>query len=342
MFRELPKFTFLLNINREYIFYVHKYRIQKNSIYTRRTKYNSITGMKLVQIHNFLDSYKRFSYILGRQFDKSPSQSIAKLLYQSDLEMTAGMFTSLWVVTTLLCTGITAAVSAVIFGAPFSPVHSNTPLIFILGLTGTVAAGVGIGFPFFLQNKISNKKRDIESQLPYALAFMSILASSGSTPLEIIRRLAIEDYGHVSNEFKKVLFRVEILGEDAVTAMNALMNNTPSEQFRDICIDMTNIIYGGGGFKQYLEAKSKDLMSMRRQAYKEFVESLAVFGEGYLGGIIMLITLSVLGIVISGALGIELGPFKPSEMWFYLIYLVTPLVNIVFLQVLGVKYSTNP
>ena len=78
--------------------------------------------------------------------------------------------------------------------------------------------------------------------------------------------------------------------------------------------------------------KSKDLMGIRRQTYKEFVESLTVFAEGYLGGIVMVITLAVLGIIISGALSIKLGPFSTSDLLFYLIYLITPLVNVVFLQ----------
>jgi flagellar protein FlaJ len=124
--------------------------------------------------------------------------------------------------------------------------------------------------------------------------------------------------------------------------MHTLINNTPSEPFRDICIDVTNIIYSGGGLKGYLEAKSKELMATRRQVYKEFVESLSTYAEGYLGGIIMIITLGVLGIVISGALGIEFGPLTPSQMFNLLVYVVTPVVNIIFLAMLGVKYSTTP
>jgi flagellar protein FlaJ len=234
------------------------------------------------------------------------------------------------------------ALSSVIFFLPQSPFHNGSPYVYILLITLIGVGASAIGFPFYLQNEIENKKRDIDKQIPYALAFMSILASSGATPLEIIRRLSREDYGQISNEFRKVLFRVDILGEDVVTAMNGLVHNTPSDLFRDICVDLTNIIYGGGGLKSYLETKSKELMAIRRQTYKEFVESLAIFGEGYLGGVVMTLTLAILGIVISGALGIELGPFEPKDLFKYLIYLIIPLINIVFLQMLSVKYSTNP
>ena len=287
-------------------------------------------------------AYKKICYSWGRFLDRQPHDSTAQLLYRADVEMTPGIFLSLWITTVVLASAIAIILSLIVFWAPFSPFSVDDPLLYILILTVVAGAVTGGAFPFYLQNKISNKKLDIEKKIPYALAFMSILASSGATPLDIIRRVVQEDYGHISREFAKVLFRVDVLGEDAVTAMNDLVANTPSEIFRAICIDLTNIMYGGGGLKEYLSMKSKDLMSIRRQTYKEFVESLAVFAEGYLGGIVMVITLAVLGIIISGALSIKLGPFSSSDLLFYLIYLVTPLVNVVFLQVLSVKYSTNP
>jgi flagellar protein FlaJ len=231
---------------------------------------------------------------------------------------------------------------SLLFLAPFSPFAGPSRLLYVVVLTLLAGVTIGGGFPFYLQNQITNKRMDIERQLPYAFAFMSILSSSGTTPLEVIRRIAHEDYGHVSKEFQKVVFRVDILGEDVITSMNVLVANTPSKIFRDICIDLTNIIYSGGGMKDYLEAKSKEMMAMRRVMYREFVDSLSVFGEMYLGGIVMLIIFAALGVILSGALGIDLGPFTPKEMFNYLIYLIVPLVNVVFLQVLGVKYSTNP
>ncbi len=291
---------------------------------------------------SILEQYKKYCYIIGRELDRSPNPAIARMLYQVDAEITPGMFMSLWISTTLLTAAGMLCAGLILFTAPFSPFQIEPPLPYILLFPAIGIGGVGIGFPFYLQTQISNKKMDIERKLPYALSFMSILASSGATPLDILRRVAREDYGHISNEFKKVLFRTDVLGEDVVTAMHSLVNNTPSELFRDICIDITNIIYSGGGLKGYLEGKSKELMSIRRQIYKEFVDSLAVFGEGYLGGVVMILTLSVLGIVISGALGIELGPLTPTQMFDLLIYVLIPVINLVFLQMLSVKYSTTP
>jgi flagellar protein FlaJ len=287
------------------------------------------------------ERYQKICYIYGKYLDKEEHSNIARMIYQADLEMTPGLFLSMIIFSAIGAAAVMALISVFIFALPISPFYSPNAPLYIAGLTLLTGIAAGGGFPFYLQNQISNKKMDIERNLPYALAFMSILASSGTTPLDILKSVANENYGHISREFSKVLFRVEILGEDAVTAMNALVSNTPSDPFRDICIDISNLIYGGGGLSGYLNAKSKELMNIRRQTDKEFVESLGVFGEGYLGGVIMVLTLAILGIVITGALGIQIGPLKTDEMFFILIYVAVPIINLVFLQILAVKYSTS-
>ena len=92
----------------------------------------------------------------------------------------------------------------------------------------------------------------------------------------------------------------------------------------------------------YLEIKSKDMMMLRRLVQKEFVDSLSVYGEAYLGGIVLSIVLAILGIVVTGALGIEVGLFKPQDLFNIFIYFVLPFVNILFLALLWTKYSRSP
>jgi flagellar protein FlaJ len=278
-------------------------------------------------------SYTRVCYfLLGRYLDEIHIPSITNMLYQADMEMTAGMFLSMATISSLLASAPVLVFTFIYFGAsPFVPL-----------LTLLTLAVVFVGFPFVIYNTISNKKIGLEKELPFALAYMSILSSAGSTPLEILRRMAMEDYGDISREFRKVMYKVDVLGQDEVSAMNDLANNTPSEVFRAISIDLANIMYSGSGMKEYLEAKSKDLLDIKRQAQKEFVDSLAVYAEGYLGGILMIIILAVLGIAMAGALDIPLGPFQPSEVFTLLIYAIIPMVNIMFYLLLEQKYSRAP
>jgi flagellar protein FlaJ len=273
-----------------------------------------------------------FCYHFGRYIDETPRDSVAKMLYQSDTEMTSGMFVSLAGVTALVAGAMMFVSSAIVFRGDMVYVTALSVFTFALTLAG---------FPFVLYNKISAKKMNIEQELPYMLGYMSVLASAGTSPIDVIRRISIEEYGHISKEFGKVIYRVDILGEDAVTAMSDLIQNTPSEMFRVICIDLANIVHSGSGFMDYLEIKSRDLMTMRRLVQKEFVDSLSVYGEGYLGGVVMSVVLAVLGIVVCGALGIDLGIFEPRDLFNVFVYFVLPFVNIIFLAMLSMKYSRS-
>lgn len=277
--------------------------------------------------------YKRLCYkYLGIYLENIPVPQISSMLYQADIEMTPGMFLSMAVVSSILATIPVFIFSYVMFGIS----------MYMAGLVLVTLTVVLVMFPFVLYNKTSNKKISIEKELPFALGYMSILSSAGSTPLDVIRRIAIDNYGDISKEFRKVMYMVDVLGEDEVSAMNDLANNTPSEIFRGIIIDIANIMYSGSGMKLYLESKSKDLLDIKRQTQSEFVESLTVFGEGYMGGVLMAVILAVLGIVMAGALDIPLGPFKPGEMFSYFVYLILPFINIMFYLMLEMKYSRSP
>ncbi|AFV22583.1 hypothetical protein Mpsy_0372 [Methanolobus psychrophilus R15] len=287
------------------------------------------------ETNEYLEKYKMFCYFLGKYFDRKPQEDISRSLYQADMIMTPGMFISLSIVTAIIATAIVFIFSVILFR------NSSTPLVYI-GMLTFLTFGLTIsGFPFVLYNKISGKNMNIEHELPFALSYMSILASAGSSPMDVVRTVAIEDYGEISTEFGKVMYRVDVLGEDGVTAMNHLVRNTSSESFRTICMDLANAMQAGGGLRTYLEMKSKELMDLRGKLQREFVDSLAVYGEGYLSGVVMSVVLVVLMIVVGSALGIDLGPLTPRQMFNLFVYFALPFINIVFLILLWMKYSRS-
>lgn len=285
--------------------------------------------------NKYLEKYKMFCYILGKNFDKKPQEEIARSLYQADMIMTPVMFMSLAVVTATIASCIVFLVSVILFR------NAVTPLVYIGTLTFLTFGLTVSGFPFVLYNKISGKNMNIEHELPFALSYMSILASAGSSPMDVVRTVAIEDYGEISIEFGKVMYRVDVLGEDGVTAMNHLVRNTSSESFRTICMDLANAMQAGGGLRTYLEMKSRELMELRGKLQKEFVDSLAIYGEGYLSGVVMSVVLVVLMIVVGSALGIDLGIMTPRQMFNFFVYFALPFINVIFLVLLWMKYSRS-
>ncbi|WP_440946417.1 type II secretion system F family protein [Methanosarcina sp. T3] len=284
---------------------------------------------------NLAEKYKHFCYRFGIYFDRKPNTDLAKSLYQADVEITPGMFISLAIITSLLVSFFMFIISTVLFyGMPNAFVYVFSLTFLTLGLS------LG-GFPFALYNKVSNKNMNIQHEIPFALSYMSVLASGGSQPLDVIRRVAAEDYGEISRELSKVMYRIDALGEDGNTAMSYLIQNTSSEHLRAVCIDLSNAMQAGGGLQAYLELKSKELMEMRRQAQKAFVDSLSIYGEGYLSGIVMSVVLVVLMIVICSALGIDLKIMTPRQLFNFFVYFALPFINLMFILMLWMKYSRS-
>ncbi len=191
-----------------------------------------------------------------------------------------------------------------------------------------------ITFPFIIYNKISEKVVGIDRELPYALSFMSILASTGTTPLDMIRKIAHEDFGYVSKEFRKMLYRVDYLGEDIITAMNYLANSTPSKKFREICIELSSIIHTGSGLRDFLNNQNRELMAIKKNALKEYMDLLGMYAEIYLGGVVMTTVMGLIGIILIGTLGIELPVLTLKQLFMLFVYFVVPFMNFMYLIIL--------
>ncbi len=289
------------------------------------------TKPAVVKKNTIYNKYKSFCYRFSVPFDTNPDPELTKSLYQANINMTAGMFISFAIITSLIVTIFVTFISLIIF--------LMTDLLAIFALPFITFFICIAGFPFTLYNTISNKNTNIQHEMPFVISYMSVLSSGGSIPVEIIKRVAEEDYGEVSKEFSKVVFRIESLGEDAISAMSHLIQNTSSEVLRMVCIDISNSMQTGGGLRTYLEVKSKELMTMRREAQKAFVESLSIYGEGYLSGVTMLFIMVVLMIVISSALGLDLKIMTARQMFLLFTYFVIPFINIIFLIMVWIKYS---
>jgi len=283
--------------------------------------------------------YMCFSYSsIGEWLDKRRFKRLSGMLYQADIEMTPGMFISLCLLTAALSAVFVFIISDILLTYVIESLMAVPLSLMVASVTFSAVIG---GFFFYLLNRINIKKVEIERDLPFALSYMSIMASAGSTPLKVLASVSIQSYGHISNEFQKMGYRVYFLGEDCITAINNLANNTPSRIFRDICLELGNIIHSGTGLPEYLAEKSQDLISIKRISMREFMEDLSLLAEIYL--VIVLFTiLSVIAIPIIGVFGLTLISLSANHMFVIFTYILLPLANVLFLALLEVKYSTIP
>jgi flagellar protein FlaJ len=278
------------------------------------------------------EKYIKLCYKLGRYFDKQPNTVLLRKLSMVGITgVSPGTFIAMEILTPIVGAALVYIVSSILF--MFVP-HIISPFHIAL-LAGLIILGM---FPLAMHVKTYNKKVSIDNELPYVLAHMSIMAATGATPLKTIENIATSDYGDISAEFRKVLYKTNVQGEDAITALDQLAMITPSLIFRELCLDLANLIHAGGGLKDYLEDKTTYLLERRRRIEKQFADSLAMYAELYVGGIMMLAIMGIIGIITAGAVGISIGDIPISTVFDIFIYGIVPAANGLFLLILELMY----
>jgi len=283
--------------------------------------------------------YNKFSYFPFRWIDNRPHPGILQVLYKADIQMLPGMYLGSIIITAIMVTISLLFVSWFVFAYLLA---SPLALIFeiVLPLAG-LGASLG-ALPLITLNKITGKRVKIDSVLPFVLAYMATLSSAGMNPVETIRAVGLKDFGPVSREFQKISYRSDVLGEDIISAINHIALNTPSETLRELLIGMSNIIISGGSLRTYCEQESKELFALKRAKLRGFIDSLAAFSEGYIGGIIVSLIMGVIGIIVLGALGLKVLPFlNTADLFDILIFVLVPLINVVFLAMLETRFSSG-
>jgi flagellar protein FlaJ len=277
----------------------------------------------------FTDSCLKFCYRLGKGLDKKPRVSLQTKLSRANVtDISAGTFFALEIITPLISAALTFTLSLILL-------RNFILALFVSGVTAFAAFG---SFPLLLHIKSYNRMVNINRELPYALSHMSIMAGTGATPLKTIEDIATSDYGDVSAEFRKMLYKTNIQGEDAVTALDHLAKVTPSPIFRELCLDFANIIHTGGGLQDYLANKSSHLLEERRRIEKQFTDSLSMYAESYVGGILMLVILGIVGVITAGTLGLTPFGLPIDTLFKIFIYAVVPAASGLFLLILELIY----
>ena len=176
--------------------------------------------------------------------------------------------------------------------------------------------------------KAWERKAKIDGQLPYAIGWMSSMATSGVIPYMIFKKLAeTEEYfGEVSREAKLVVKDVELLGYDFIGAMRNLASVTPSDRLRSFIQGALTNTLSGGEMRDYFIGKARLTMDENRKSFADFISTLEMVAEVY---IIALVAAPLLIIVMFAAMMMLRGSSPAILM--IIIYGAIPLGSMLFL-----------
>jgi flagellar protein FlaJ len=212
---------------------------------------------------------------------------------------------------------------------------------FSLGLTDLIVSimfaliaffGVYMIFHVYPGIKAWERKGKIDANLPYAIGYISAMAAIGVYPYTIFKKLskAEETYGEVSNELTLLVRDVELLGIDFITSLKKLVVTTPSVNMRAFLQGAVTTALSGGEMGSYFVNTATEYMEERRKTYERFIETLGIFAEFYVIGMVAAPLLLVVVLSIMVFLG-----GASLEGLATIIYLVIPFSSAAFILLIG-------
>lgn len=292
-------------------------------------------------VESVKEKYKLFCLkIIGRRFsERQKFANLGEKLKMADIKLTPEIYISITVMTGVIVTLASLFAYYIIFQHIIGSASWISYTLILTGITSVVSFGY---FPFVVKSKISNRKSQIDHDMPFVLSKLSILSSTGLTPIKIFRNMVQrEEQTAITSEFKKIVYKIDVEGKDIITSVSETAKETPSEVFREALWDIANMIHQGGSLDRYLREKADTTMQLKRDIQKEFIDKLGTFSEIYISlvlvGVIFLgIAAVLLDIMRSDAMGLT-----ASSLLLLLTYGLIPIAVIAINILVSMSYSRS-
>ncbi len=188
------------------------------------------------------------------------------------------------------------------------------------------------GFYAYPYSKLKQRRRNVNTNLPFAINHMAAVSSSGVAPVRMFKLIAeSKEYGEVSAEIEKIVNYVDIFGYDILTALKAVAATTPAYQFKDFLEGMVSTTQTGGDIKSYFSQKAEEAMMNYKMDRQKYTETIATYSDIYTGILIAAPLFFVAALSMVSLLGGKVGGFSVNTVIVIGTYLIIPFMNVCFL-----------
>ncbi|MCL6579309.1 MAG: type II secretion system F family protein [Candidatus Bathyarchaeota archaeon] len=199
------------------------------------------------------------------------------------------------------------------------------PIIFLVPLPFYVM----IGFLLIPMSKASDRASNLEREMPFAAAYISVMASGGIAPYTSFKRLAeVELMPSMRSEAREILKDVEIFGIDPLTAIENAAKKNPLDVFKDFLSGYASTVIIGGDIGHFLERKAEDIFKTRAMRVKAAAERLGMLLETF---IIVMVLMSLCFYILFSVESFYSAGISSSSGIILYTYLFTPMLSMVFI-----------
>jgi flagellar protein FlaJ len=199
------------------------------------------------------------------------------------------------------------------------------PIIFLIPLPSYVM----IGFLLVPMSKAGERAGNLEREVPFATAYISVMASGGISPYTSFKRLSeIDLMPSVQVEARDITKDVEIFGTDPLTAIGNAAKRNPLDIFKDFLSGYASTVIIGGDISHFLERKSEDIFRIRAMRVKAAAERLGMLLETF---IIVMVLMSLCFYILFSVDSLYSTGISMSSSIILYTYLLMPMLSLMFI-----------
>jgi archaeal flagellar protein FlaJ len=290
---------------------------------------------------DFATRYRMFCFhVLGQRLERGEgSVLLAERLKRAGVNVPPAVHTAMLVLTALLAAVVMAAVAFLLF---FEVLRSGHWYLYVVVLAAVGAGSVVAGFRFLLDTRIANRKDQLERELPFSLSELSVLASTGTSPIRLIRHMAQRDHDPaLTATFRQIVYKADVQGKDLITALAETAKESPSTAVRDTLWDLANMVHQGGNLDEYLRSKSDAVLQLKRLVQKEFIERLSTFLDMYVSLVLVGVLMIAVAAFLLNALGSTAGGLNANELLLLLTFGLVPVAVAMTIIMVSMAYARS-
>jgi len=203
-----------------------------------------------------------------------------------------------------------------------------TKLVFLVFLV-PLPVFVMIVFMITPSMKSGERAHSLEREMPFAAAYITVMATGGISPYMSIKRLSkVELMPATRREAREIMRDVEIFGIDPLSALEDSAKNHPLDIYRDFIAGYASTVITGGDISHFLETKTHDIFKARSLRIKAAAERLGTLLESF---VIVMVLMSLCFYILFSVDAIySTGVSMYSSMILYT-YVFAPMLSLVFI-----------
>lgn len=278
-----------------------------------------------------LNEFQRVSYKLFGGF-ASGNIDLTKLsddLRKARISVRAEAYMATTIAFTVISAAFGLLLSAFVF-LVLLPVTmpDHSPVLYVLFpvvpmLMATTTYATMVATP---ASSAKSRGKNINMRIPYALNYISAMASAGVNIDQIFKSLGEQEiYGDCARESYGIYRDMAYFGRDSVTAMKRAIARSPSDKWQEFLQGAITTVTSGGNLQLYFQSKAQRFMWENRQDQKQFVDMMGLMAETYVtavvaGPLFLIVMMSIMGM---------LGGEGPGALYL-IVYMMLPVANLGF------------